>query len=369
MPPPVLPLLLPVPSPRTQPRVPSLGRQGLQAGASLGVCNGGWGYGPLGSWENRASGPDSPCRTGRSQRVSAPFSSGEESTRDCEAGVSRHQLPPQRCLNQRAQMPPTALVQGDLGGGGAVPAVPWARLCRDTRGLCGGERDLDCSQVTLGSQRARWAAPGSPTGGWHPPCSVVCAWHWGGTVLYRAATLCPPAWRTAPANPTLCPCQTCKILCSSLLRLEAGEPSTTVCSMVSMACKVCKEDKGWWQSFGGPSHPQEKDLNSPCKGRRPTLPGGARERPHARQAAVGSAACGTGCGQAHGKGAKNEGGKAKPRACPALHVRASLGTGRPGGPRGAQSSSPSAYLVVEGSVQALHVLFWRKAEDTAEAGV
>lgn len=86
MPPPVLPLLLPVPSPRTQPRVPSLGRQGLQAGASLGVCNGGWGYGPLGSWENRASGPDSPCRTGRSQWVSAPFSSGEESTRDCEAG-------------------------------------------------------------------------------------------------------------------------------------------------------------------------------------------------------------------------------------------------------------------------------------------
>lgn len=294
---------------------------------------------------------------------------GRKARGTARQGDSRHQLPPQRCLNQRAQMPPTALAQGDLGGGRAVPAVPRARLCRDTRGLCGGERDLHCSQVTLGSQRAWWAAPGSPTGGWHPPCSVVCAWHWGGTVRSRVAALCPPAWRTAPANPTLCPCQTCKILCSSLLTLEAGEASTTVCSMVSMACRVCKEDKGWWQSFGGPSHPQETDLNSPCKGRRPALPGGARERPHTRQAAVGSAACGTGCGQAHGKGAKNEGGKAKPRACPALHVRASLGTGRPGGPRGAQSSSPSAYLVVEGSVQALHVLFWRKAEDTAEAGV
>ena len=369
MPPPVLPLLLPVPSPRTQPRVPSLGRQGLQAGASLGVCNGGWGYGPLGSWENRASGPDSPCRTGRSQWVSAPFSSGEESTRDCEAGGQQAPAATAALPKSKGSNASHCFGARRSWRGQSCPSSATGKaLPRHERTLRRG-RDLDCSQVTLGSQRAWWAAPGSPTGGWHPPCSVVCAWHWGGTVRSRVATLCPPAWRTAPANPTLCPCQTCKILCSSLLTLEAGEASTTVCSMVSMACRVCKEDKGWWQSFGGPSHPQETDLNSPCKGRRPALPGGARERPHTRQAAVGSAACGTGCGQAHGKGAKNEGGKAKPRACPALHVRASLGTGRPGGPRGAQSSSPSAYLVVEGSVQALHVLFWRKAEDTAEAGV
>lgn len=153
-----------------------------------------------------------------------------------------------------------------------------------------------------------------------------------GTVRSRVDTLCSPGWRTAPANPMLCPCQTCKMLCSSWLSLEAGELSTNVCSMQSMACRVCKEDKGWWQSFGGPSYLQETDPNSPFKGRTVALPHGAWGRLQARQAAVGSAARGTGCGQARGKGAKNKGGKAKPRACLALHVQSSLGTGRPGAP-------------------------------------
>ena len=58
-------------------------------------------------------------------------------------------------------------------------------------------------------------------------------------------------------NPTLCQCQTCKIVCSSV-KPEAGELSTNVRSMVSMASRVCKEDKGLWQSFCSPSHPRRR---------------------------------------------------------------------------------------------------------------
>ena len=42
-------------------------------------------------------------------------------------------------------------------------------------------------------------------------------------------------------KPTLHQCQTCKIICSSSLTLEAGKLSTIVSSMVSMASRVCKE--------------------------------------------------------------------------------------------------------------------------------
>jgi len=153
-----------------------------------------------------------------------------------------------------------------------------SQLCCDTRGSCGGERDFNRSQVTLGS-RSVWSLHSTGEG----------------TARSGVDTFCPPGWRTAPANPTHCPCQTWKIFCSSLLRLEAGELSTNVCSMVSMACSVCREHKGWWQSFGGPSHLQEIDLNSSCKGRTTTLPHGARVRPQGRQAAAGSTAAAWTC--------------------------------------------------------------------------
>ena len=50
--------------------------------------------------------------------------------------------------------------------------------------------------------------------------------------------------------------------------------------------------------------PPEKDWNSPHQGRTPTLPRGAQGRPRGGQAAVGTAACGTGHGQTHRKGMK-----------------------------------------------------------------
>lgn len=48
----------------------------------------------------------------------------------------------------------------------------------------------------------------------------------------------------------------------------------------------------------------ETDLNSPRQERMPALPRAVQGKRRSRQAAVGRAACGTGRGQAHGKGTK-----------------------------------------------------------------
>lgn len=105
-------------------------------------------------------------------------------------------------------------------------------------------------------------------------------------------------------KPTLCTCPTWKILCSSSLTLEAGKLSTNVSSMVSMAARVCKGDKSCGSVSCSPSQPRETDVNSQRQGRTPALPCGAWERPKGRQSAACRAACGTGCGQAQGKGTK-----------------------------------------------------------------
>lgn len=51
------------------------------------------------------------------------------------------------------------------------------------------------------------------------------------------------------------------------------------------------------------------------------MPLSAQERPRGSQRAAGRAACGTGHGQPMGRGQRDEGGKAKPRPCPALDLR------------------------------------------------
>ena len=367
MPPPVLPLLLPVPSPRTQPRVPSLGRQGLQAGASLGVCNGGWGYGPLGGRENRASGPDSPCRTGRSQWVSAPFSSGEESTRDCEAGGEQAPAATAALPKSKGSNASHCFGARRSWRGQSCPSSATGKaLPRHERTLRRG-KGLGLQPGDTGLPKSMVGSPRLPDGRLAPSLQCGLCMALGGDCPFQSGHSLSSSVENSSCEPQALPVP--DLQDTLQLLAEAGGGRVEYHRLQHGVHGVQGLQGGQRVVAVFPSHPQETDLNSPCKGRRPTLPGGARERPHAGQAAVGSAACGTGCGQAHGKGAKNEGGKAKPRACPALRVRASLGTGQPGGPRGAQSSSPSAYLVVEGSVQALHVLFWRKAEDTAEAGV
>lgn len=144
-----------------------------------GPAMGGWGYGPLGSQEYRASGLGSLCRTGRSQGVSAPVRSGEESTRDGEAGEEQHQLPPLRCLRGGVKCLPLLWCKASSGDG-AGPQAPWARLCRDTGGGCGGGVTLTAARGHGAPGRAWWATPGSPKGAGHPPCSALCAWRWGG---------------------------------------------------------------------------------------------------------------------------------------------------------------------------------------------
>lgn len=71
------------------------------------------------------------------------------------------------------------------------------------------------------------------------------------------------------------------------------------------------------------------------------------------------------------EGGKEQGWESKAKSLPCLACPVISWHRATGGPRGPQSSwgSPSPYLVVEGSVQALYVLFWRKAEDAAEAGI
>lgn len=229
---------------------------------------------------------------------------------------------------------------------------------------------------TLTAARLHWAPeehdeqPLAPPPPLQEVVTLPAAWSVHGTgvrtVCSRADTL-PSKVENSPCPPHSLPVPDLQDILQLLAEAGGRRAEYQHLHMMSMACRACKEDKGWWQYFSSPSHPQKTDLNSPCEGRKPTLPHGAQERPQASKAAVGSTACSTGCGQVHGKGAKNKGGKAKLRACPVIHVQLSLGTGRPWGPWGPQSSN--AYLVVEGSVQALHVLFWRKPEDTAEAAV
>ena len=65
--------------------------------------------------------------------------------------------------------------------------------------------------------------------------------------------------------------QTSKILCSRLLKLRVGQLSSTVCSMSSIASRVCKEKSGLWKPFRVPFRTQETAVNpSGCQGRIPT---------------------------------------------------------------------------------------------------
>lgn len=124
------PSVLP-PPPRAQPCVASACRLGFWAGAPR---QGGlqWGNGDTTPWEARSTELQgwAPCagRTDRSQRVSAAVRSGEESTRDREAGEEQHQLPPLRCLRRGVRCLPLLRCE-ESSGDGAGPEVPWARLC------------------------------------------------------------------------------------------------------------------------------------------------------------------------------------------------------------------------------------------------
>lgn len=192
-----------MPSCRTQPCVPSPWRPAFWAGASLGVCSGGWGYGPLGSQENRASGLGSLCKMGRSQWVSALVRSGEESMGDWEAGGRQRQLPLLWCLRRRVKFLP--LLWWEEGSGGRDgPEVPWARVFHETGGVCGGEG-------TLTTARGHWAPEehgGQPPA---PPgevdtllaeCSLCVALGWE---LSTQAWIVPSRVRNSPCQPHALP--------------------------------------------------------------------------------------------------------------------------------------------------------------------
>ena len=162
---------------------------------------GGRGYGPLGSQEYRASGLGSLCRTGRSRWVSAPVRSGEESTRDHKAGEEQQQLPLLRCLQRGVKCLPLLWCK-ESSGDRAGPEVPWARLCCDTGGGCRGHITLTAARGHQAPRRGPWwAAPGSPKGAGHPPCSVLCVWHWGGDHPLKSGHSLPSRVRNSPCEP------------------------------------------------------------------------------------------------------------------------------------------------------------------------
>ena len=96
--------------------------------------------------------------------------------------------------------------------------------------------------------------------------------------------------------------QTSKIFCSCLLMLEVGWLTSTISSMLSIACRVCKEDSGTWKSLRGPSHPQESAMN-PLTAKERHLqtyaePGGG---PRAAELLCTDQSASTRCCLAHGK--------------------------------------------------------------------
>lgn len=104
------------------------------------------------------------------------------------------------------------------------------------------------------------------------------------------------------------------------------ELPTSTCRMLSMAARFCKEDRGLGHPFPALPHLWETGMKSSClrEARGPAMP---------RKEALGS-------------------------CC----------TGRQLLPAGSLWLT-HAYLGAEESIQALHVLLWREAEDTAEGGV
>lgn len=105
--------------------------------------------------------------------------------------------------------------------------------------------------------------------------------------------------RKRPVNTALCKWQTCKIFCSSW-KLELGEFLMNRFSMLSMASRVCKENKGVAVDLQSLFLCQEKDLNADCQGRTRVLPGRAHGEAWGRKAA----ACRAACGQLPRKGKK-----------------------------------------------------------------
>lgn len=82
--------------------------------------------------------------------------------------------------------------------------------------------------------------------------------------------------------------QTSKILRSQLSMLLVRWLSSMICSMLSIAFRVCKENSGLWKSFRGRSHHQEIAVNlSGYQGRTTTHPHTGAAEPQSRCAQTG----------------------------------------------------------------------------------